>query len=46
MIFGKFSSSAGSDYENRGKWVTILRKSPHRTWRITHHIRDDFPRDD
>ena len=33
----------GSDYENRGKYVTILRKSADGVWRITHHIWDDFP---
>ena len=36
----------GSNYENHGKYVTILRKSPHGSWRITHHIWDDFPRSD
>lgn len=35
-----------SDYENHGKYVTILRKSPDGEWRITHHIWDDFPQDD
>lgn len=36
----------GSSYENRGKYVTILRKTPHGLWRITHHIWDDLPEDD
>lgn len=36
----------GSDYENHGKYVTILRKSPDGEWRITHHIWDDFPQED
>lgn len=36
----------GSDYENHGKYVTILRKSPQGVWRITHHVWDDFPRSD
>jgi ketosteroid isomerase-like protein len=36
----------GGDYENHGKYVTILRKSPQGVWRITHHIWDDFPRKD
>ncbi len=35
-----------SDYENHGKYVTILRKSPDGEWRITHHIWDDFPQED
>jgi len=35
----------GSSYENRGKYVTILRKTPHGRWRITHHIWDDLPED-
>ena len=36
----------GSDYENHGKYLTILRKSQDGEWRITHHIWDDFPQDD
>ena len=36
----------GSDYENHGKYVTILRKSQDGEWRITHHIWDDYPQDD
>ena len=36
----------GRDYENHGKYVTILRKSPQGVWRITHHIWDDLPRSD
>ena len=36
----------GSSYENRGKYVTILRKTPHGLWRITHHMWDDLPEDD
>ena len=34
---------AGSNYENHGKYVTILRKAPDGVWRITHHIWDDLP---
>lgn len=34
----------GKSYENHGKFVTILRKGREGTWRITHHIWDDFPR--
>ncbi len=36
----------GSNYENHGKYVTILRRSQDGEWRITHHIWDDFPQDD
>ena len=36
----------GSDYENHGKYVTILRKSQDGEWRITHHIWDDYRQDD
>jgi ketosteroid isomerase-like protein len=36
----------GNNYENNGKYVTILRKSAGGVWRITHHIWDDFPRSD
>jgi len=35
----------GGSYENQGKYVTILRKSPDGPWRITHHIWDDLPKD-
>ena len=35
----------GSSYKNHGKYVTILRKTPHGRWRITHHIWDDLPED-
>ncbi len=34
----------GASYENSGKYLTILRKGADGTWRITHHIWDDFPR--
>lgn len=33
----------GSEYENSGKYLTILRKSADGSWRITHHLWDDFP---
>ena len=36
----------GSDYENHGKYVTILRKSQDGEWRITHHLWDDYRQDD
>ena len=36
----------GSNYENHGKYVTILRKSQDGEWRITHHIWDDYRQDD
>ena len=36
----------GVSYENRGKFVTILRKQADGEWLITHHLWDDFPRDD
>lgn len=36
---------AGSKHENNGKYLTILRRSPHGRWRITHHIWDDLPPD-
>jgi ketosteroid isomerase-like protein len=36
----------GGSYENHGKYVTLLRKLADGEWRITHHIWDDFPRDD
>ena len=36
----------GSDYENHGKYVTILRKASDGRWRITHHIWDDLPQVD
>ncbi len=35
----------GANYENQGKYVTILRKSAG-NWRITHHIWDDLPNDE
>ena len=33
----------GQSYENRGKYVSILRKTRQGQWRITHHIWDDLP---
>ncbi len=36
----------GSSYENHGKYLTILGKTPAAGWRITHHIWDDLPQDD
>ena len=35
----------GANYENQGKYVTILWKSAG-NWRITHHIWDDLPGDE
>lgn len=35
----------GSANENHGKYITILRKSQEGEWLISHHIWDDFPRD-
>jgi ketosteroid isomerase-like protein len=35
----------GNSYENQGKYVTILRKTPDGLWRISHHIWDDLPKD-
>ena len=32
----------GKSYENQGKYVSILRKTQHGQWRITHHIWDDL----
>lgn len=36
----------GSSYENHGKYVSILKKTPDGHWRITHHIWDDLAQDD
>ena len=36
----------GVSYENRGKYVSILRKQADGEWLITHQLWDDFPRDD
>lgn len=36
----------GASYENRGKFVSILRKQADGEWLITHHLWDDFQRDD
>jgi len=35
---------AGMSYENRGKYVSLLGKQPDGSWLITHHLWDDFPR--
>lgn len=34
----------GGKYQNTGKYVFLLLKMPDGAWRITHHIWDDFPR--
>lgn len=36
----------GESYENSGKYVSILRKQADGNWLITHHMWDDFPRND
>lgn len=36
----------GVSYENRGKFVSILRKQADGEWLITHHLWDDFPREE
>lgn len=33
-------------YENQGKYLTLLRKGPEGKWLITHHIWDDLPQAD
>lgn len=34
---------AGNTYSSRGKYLHLLKRSPEKGWRISHHFWDDFP---